>query len=118
MDRPTLYGIANCDTIRKARNWLAAHDVEYNFHDYRKQGVSRVLLESMIDELGWEALLNRRGTTWRRLPEADREDLGREKSVRIMLDHPAIIKRPVLRHGNHFILGFDEARYAEIFNQS
>lgn len=110
----TLYGISNCDTIRKARRWLDAQGVEFRFHDYRKDGLEREQLSGWADELGWQALLNRRGTTWRKLPEADREGIDRDSAIALMLAHPAMIKRPLLDTGNKRLLGFDEQQYKDL----
>ena len=109
----TLYGIGNCDTIRKARRWLSEHGVDYRFHDYRKDGLDAAMLERWADELGWEALLNRRGTTWRRLPETERDGINRERAIRLLQEHPAMIKRPLLDTGSQRILGFREQDYAD-----
>ena len=110
----TMYGIPNCDTIKKARRWLDAHGVEYRFHDYRKDGITAARLKSWADELGWEALLNRRGTTWRKLPEAEREGLNKSKALGLLAKHPAMIKRPLLDNGRQKLLGFDEAAYSKL----
>ena len=116
MARATLYGIASCDTIRKARRWLEARRVEYEFHDYRKQGLDTALLQTFESALGWEAMLNRKGRSWRQLPEAVRENVDRERALDLMLDNPALIKRPILDAGNGLQLGFDAGRYEEIFD--
>lgn len=118
MSQPTLYGIANCDTMKKARQWLAARGVDYAFHDYRKQGLPPELLGSIVAALGWEELLNRRGTTWRGLPDEVRQELDERRAIEIMLEQPAIIRRPVLQREDRFYLGFSEARYAEIFDRT
>lgn len=110
-----LYGIANCDTIKKARRWLENQDIAYDFHDYRKQGLDRELLISLESELGWEAMLNRRGTTWRNLPATVKEQIDRESALQVMLDNPAIIKRPILASHSRLTIGFDEQKYQEIF---
>jgi arsenate reductase len=110
----TLYGISNCDTVRKARKWLEAHHVDYAFHDFRKDGVPRRLLQGWIDEFGWEVLLNRRGATWRNLPEADRQDIDTRKALELMQRHPAIIKRPVLDTGKQRHVGFSDKLYADL----
>ncbi len=112
----TLYGIRNCDTMRKARQWLDAHGVDYQFHDYRKDGLDEEQLRAWVDELGWEALLNKRGLTWRKLPPAVREAIDEESAIQIMRENPAIIKRPLLDLGDRRVVGFDEARYAELFS--
>ena len=111
----TLYGIPNCDTIRKARAWLADHDIDYAFHDYRKQGAERELLQWMAGELGWESMLNRRGTTWRKLPEARRAELDEDAALQLMQDSPAIIKRPILATRERLHVGFSPQQYREIF---
>jgi len=113
----TLYGISNCDTIRKARRWLDAHDVEYRFHDVRKDGLDRKTLRGWIKELDWENLLNRRGSTWRTLPEAVRDGIDAQAAEDLMLEHPASIKRPVLAHNGKLFLGFQETAYAALFVQ-
>ncbi len=111
----TLYGISNCDTIKKAKRWLDAQAIDYRFHDYRKQGLSRQQLEDWADELGWEALLNRRGTTWRQLPEAQKQALDRDLAISLMLEQPAMIKRPLLDLGSSRKLGFSEVDYRSYF---
>ena len=111
----TLYGIKNCDTIKKARKWLEAHDIAYTFHDYRKDGIDRQQLQAWVDELGWEVLLNTRGTTWRKLPDEVRQDMSKEKAITVMLENPSIIKRPVLDLGAERKVGFKEAEYQQYF---
>ena len=111
----TLYGIPNCDTIKKARAWLNDHGVEFVFHDYRKQGLDKEQLQSMVAVLGWEAMLNRRGTTWRALPDPLKERIDLETAISVMLDNPAIIKRPILAKDEQLHLGFSAAQYQEIF---
>ena len=111
----TLYGISSCDTIRKAKAWLKNQQIEFEFHDYRKQGLEQKLLQSMISELGWEAMLNRRGTTWRALPDKLKQQIDEASAIRVMLDNPAIIKRPVLAHKNKLYLGFSVDSYQSIF---
>lgn len=109
----TLYGIPNCDTVKKARAWLDAHGVAHAFHDYRKAGVPADLLRAWVAQLGWEALLNRSGTTFRKLPETERADLDAERAVALMLAHPSAIRRPVLVAGDTLLVGFAPARYGE-----
>jgi len=111
----TLYGIPNCDTIKKARAWLNDHRVEFVFHDYRKQGLDKEQLQSMVAVLGWEAMLNRRGTTWRALPDPLKERIDLQTAISVMLDNPAIIKRPILARDEQLHLGFSAAQYQEIF---
>ena len=113
-DSITLYGIANCDTIKKAKNWLTQHEVEFSFHDYRKQGLDPDWLNQRVTELGWETLLNRRGTTWRKLPDDVRENINEESAIEIMLDNPAIIKRPLLIKGDERLVGFSDESYTNL----
>ena len=112
----TLYGIPNCDTIKKARAWLEQNGVDYRFHDYRKQGAEPELLQPMLDELGWEAMLNRRGTTWRKLPEDVKTNIDAGSALQLMQENPAIIKRPILSTEKGLHLGFSDAQYTEIFD--
>lgn len=111
----TMYGIRNCDTIKKARRWLEANGVEYRFHDYRADGISADLLERFENTLGWQSLLNTRGTTWRKLPESDRRDLDRTQALKLLLEHPAMIKRPVLDLDGELLLGFSADQYQRAF---
>lgn len=111
----TLYGIPNCDTVKKARTWLEGRGVAYVFHDYKKQGVDRARLEGWVAEHGWETVLNRAGTTFRKLPEADRADLSAEKAIALMLAQPSMIKRPVLDLGDRRLVGFKPDVYAAAF---
>jgi len=108
----TMYGIRNCDTVKKARAWLDAQDVDYTFHDYKSSGVDREHLQRWCDELGWETLLNRAGTTFRKLPEADRHGLDKRKALALMLAQPSMIKRPVLDLGGQLLVGFKPEVYA------
>ena len=112
----TLYGIKNCDTIRKARRWLDDNGVAYTFHDLKRDGLDEKTLRAWEKQLGWERLLNRRGTTWRRLPEADRDGIDCTRALQIMLENPAIIKRPVLAISRQLHLGFTADAYREIFS--
>jgi arsenate reductase (glutaredoxin) len=107
----TIYGIKNCDTMKKARAWLDAERIPYAFHDYKAAGITRDRLAGWIRRLGWESLLNRAGTTFRKLPEADREGLTEEKAIRLMLAQPSLIKRPVLEIGGKLLVGFKPAEY-------
>lgn len=101
-----LYGIKNCDTVKRSRKWLEQHGYEYEFHDFRSEGLDSDLLELFVEKIGWENLLNRRGTTWRKLPESDRENLDEAKAKRLMLSQPTLIKRPVIDHDHRFCAGF------------
>ena len=112
----TLHGIPNCDTIRKARKWLTEHDLDYTFHDYRKDGVPKTALKKWCAELGWEKVLNRRGTTWRKLDEKTKSSINQSKALQLMQEHPAMIKRPLLVDGDDLILGFKAENYSEHFN--
>lgn len=114
-EQAIVYGIANCDTIKKVRNWLGNRNIAYVFHDYRKHGLDAKLLQSMESGLGWENMLNRRGTTWRKLPESVKNNIDRETALKIMLDNPAIIKRPIVALGQQFFVGFDEQQFLEMF---
>ena len=109
-----LYGIPNCDTVKKARVWLDQHDVAYAFHDYKKVGIDRPRLEAWVAEHGWEVVLNRAGTTFRALPDADRTDLDASRAIDLMLAQPSMIKRPVLDLGDRTMVGFKSERYAAI----
>jgi arsenate reductase (glutaredoxin) len=111
----TLYGIKNCDTIKKARKWLEAHGVDYRFHDFRADGLDEKRLRGWVKQVGWETLLNRRGTTWRKLPDSQRESVDEASAVALMLEQPALIKRPVLEQGKDVCVGFKEADYAARF---
>ncbi|PZU61395.1 MAG: ArsC family reductase [Brevundimonas sp.] len=108
----TMYGIPNCDTVKKARVWLDQHGVDYAFHDYKKAGADRAKLEQWVDEHGWETVLNRAGTTFKKLPDADKTDLDRDKAVALMLTQPSMIKRPVLDLGDRRLVGFKPEAYA------
>jgi len=114
----TLYGISGCDTVRKARRWLDEHGVAYRFHDLRKDGLDDALLADWIGRLGWETLLNRRGTTWRRLPAATREDIDLVAATRLMREQPAIIRRPLLARGKRLHAGFSADDYQAIFDEA
>jgi len=110
-----IYGIKNCDTMKKAVAWLDGHGVGHAFHDYKKEGVARAALVRWCDAAGWETVLNRAGTTFRRLPDAARENLDREKAVALMLAQPSMIRRPVLEKDGVIEIGFRPERYAGIF---
>jgi Spx/MgsR family transcriptional regulator len=109
-----IYGIPNCDTIKKARKWLEAHGVEYEFHDYRKLGVPKNKLRNWVKQVGWETVLNKRGTTWRKLDEKTKNNIDQESAIKIMLDNPSIIKRPVLESDKVLIIGFKESEYQQL----
>jgi Spx/MgsR family transcriptional regulator len=109
----TIYGIKNCDTMKKARAWLDKHGVDYAFHDYKIAGIERAQLEAWCKKLGWETLLNRAGTTFRKLPDKDKDGLDAKKAIALMLAQPSMIKRPVLDlGGGKLLVGFAPERYS------
>jgi arsenate reductase len=112
----TLYGIPNCDTVKKARTWLEAHRVAYDFHDFKKAGLDKALLESWARQLGWEKLLNRAGTTFKKLPDGDKANLTERKAIALMLAQPSMVKRPVLAQGAKVICGFTPDIYQALFS--
>jgi len=112
--RITIYGIRNCDTVKKARAWLDARQVAYDFHDYKTSGIDRATLEKWAKVVGWEVLLNRAGTTFRKLPDSERQNIDERKAIKLMLEQPSMIKRPVLEHGRTLLVGFTEERYSAI----
>ena len=107
----TIYGIKNCDTMKKARSWLDAKGIAYAFHDYKASGIDRAHLERWVETAGWEVVLNRAGTTFRKLDEADRTDLDAEKAICLMLAQPSMIKRPVLEADGKILVGFKPEIY-------
>lgn len=107
-----LYGIKNCDTVKKARKWLDENGVDYQFHDFRKDGLDDALLSGWEKALGWDALINRRGTTWRKLPEEVRDTISAQSAHSIMLENPSIIKRPVVESGDEVRVGFNADEWA------
>src|SRR5476651_2437181 len=109
----TIYGIKNCDTMKKARGWLDSHGVAYHFHDYKTAGIARDKLKQWSDDVGWETLLNRAGTTFRKLPDSDREGLNERKALALMLAQPSMIKRPVLDRGGKLLVGFKPEIYQQ-----
>jgi arsenate reductase len=106
-----LYGIKNCDTMKKARRWLDAHQIAYDFHDYKVAGIERATLAGWVTQVGWQVLLNRAGTTFRKLPEAEREGLTESTAIALMLAHPSLIKRPVLTLEGRLAVGFKPEAY-------
>jgi arsenate reductase len=114
----TIFGITNCDTMRKARAWLDAQGIKHALHNYKTSGIDRPRLEAWCDAFGWERVLNRAGTTFRKLPEADREGLTRARAVALMLAQPSLIRRPVLDVGGRLQLGFTPAAYADAFRET
>lgn len=111
----TIYGIKACDTMKKARTWLDEHGVAYDFHDYKALGIDRARLERWVGEAGWETVLNRAGTTFRKLPEPDKTGLDAQKAIGLMLVQPSMIKRPVLDLGDRLLVGFKPDAYQAAF---
>jgi arsenate reductase len=112
-----MYGIKNCETVKKARAWLDGQGVAYEFHDYKAEGADAKKLEAWCKEFGWESVLNRAGTTFRKLPEADKADLDATKAIKLMLAQPSMIKRPLVDLGGKQLLGFKEEAYAAAFGK-
>jgi Spx/MgsR family transcriptional regulator len=112
----TLYGIKNCDTIKKARNWLTDNGIDYQFHDVRSDGIDAATIDSWLQQADWETLLNRRGTTWRKLDSATQENANAGNVAALLLEHPAMIKRPVLDVDGVITIGFKADQYQKIFN--
>ena len=110
-----LYGIPNCDTVKKARKWLGEQGVEYQFHDFKKLGLDEALLRQWIEAVGWETLLNRRGMMWRRLDPAIKKGIDEANAIAVMLETPSIIKRPVLDTKKEISVGFSEEKYLKLF---
>lgn len=111
----TIYGIKNCDTMKKARAWLETQGIAYHFHDYKAEGIGKLNLAAWCQELGWEKVLNRAGTTFRALPEADKANLSQAKAIALMQQQPSMIKRPILETGKKRLAGFKPEEYAAVF---
>lgn len=117
----TMYGIKNCDTIKKAKRWLDDQQINYQFHDYRADGLTQAQLETFVDQLGYDALMNTRGTTWRKLSDAEKSQAlaNKNDAIKLMLEQPAIIKRPLLVAANNTILlGFSDASYQQFIQEN
>ncbi|MGD8120667.1 ArsC family reductase [Vibrio sp. TRT 2004] len=112
----TMYGIPNCDTIKKAKKWLEAEGVEYHFHDYRKQGIDKAMVETFCQQLGWENVVNKRGTTFRQLSQEQKDNLDQNSAIELLVEQPAMIKRPILVANDTYHLGFKADQYAAIFS--
>lgn len=112
--KTVVYGIKNCDTMKKARTWLEAHGVAHDFHDYKTAGVERTKLEGWVKAAGWETLLNRAGTTFRKLPDSAKANLTESKALKLMLEQPSMIKRPVLERGKTLLVGFSPEKYSAL----
>ena len=113
----TLYGIKNCDSVKKARKWLDTHGIEYQYHDFREDGLNREVVAAWLAELGWEALVNKRSTSWKALDEASRKSMNTESALVAIIDQPTLIKRPLLDTGHERHTGFSASSYQQIFNQ-
>lgn len=109
----TLYGIPNCDTVKKARLWLDGKGIAYAFHDYKKQGADPARIANWVEQAGWEKVLNRAGTTLRKLPEADREGLDAAKAVKVMAANPSAIKRPIVEYPGGLLVGFKDSEWEQ-----
>lgn len=109
----TLYGIKNCDSVKKARSWLDAQHIVYTFHDYRVEGLSGELLQHFIDKLGIDAILNQRSTSWRQLDDAQKQDLTTEKARQLLLENPTLLKRPIVAIGEQLLAGFNPELYSQ-----
>jgi len=112
-----LYGLGSCDTCRKARKWLSEQSREYEFHDLREDGLDIQMLEKWADRISWKKLLNTRSLTWRKIPEVDRADINRSKAIASMIEHPTLVKRPVLECSEFIAVGFSPEHYRNIFMQ-
>ena len=112
----TLYGIPNCDTIKKARTWLVEANIEFQFHDVRKDGLTKKQLVNWEKDVGWETLLNRRGLSWRKVADDVKTNINKESAIDLMLEQPVMIKRPVLDTGHQRVVGFSPEHYQTLFN--
>lgn len=115
MAKPVIYGIKNCDTMKKAFQWFDKHEIAYDFHDYKKLEVDQAIVAKAFETFGWEETLNRKGTTWRKLPEDVRENMTKAKAMAIALENPSILKRPLIVTGSKMLLGFDAAVLQKTF---
>jgi arsenate reductase len=111
----TIYGITSCSTCREARKWLEARDIAHAFHDLREDGLDIQTLERWIDSVDWQTLLNKSSLTWRKLPEVDRNDMTRDRALAAMIEHPTLVKRPVLERGKQVTVGFSPPQYEALF---
>jgi len=115
MSTVQIYGIKNCNTMKKAMTWLEEHNITFEFHDYKKSDIDQVSLEAWLSKTPWDELINKRGTTWRKLPEESKENIDNEKAIQLMLANTSLIKRPVLLVADNLYLGFKEETYNLIF---
>jgi arsenate reductase (glutaredoxin) len=114
---PTLYGIPNCDTVKKARAWLDAKGVAYTFHDYKKAGITDAKLSQWCGAAGWETVLNRAGTTFKKLPDEAKAQLDQAKAISLMVEQPSMIKRPIVEHDGGLLVGFKEPQWQAVFDR-
>lgn len=112
-----MYGIPNCDTIKKAKKWLEANEVTYSFHDFRKQGIDETMVTDFCEQLGWEIVLNKRGTTYRQLSQEQKDQINGTSAIKLLVEYPAMIKRPVLSIDGKLHIGFKPEQYAELFSE-
>ena len=110
-----LFGIPNCDTVKKSKKWLDNRNIKYEFHDYKQQGITKKLLSEWCKQLEWETLLNKRSRTWKELSEKDRTNITKSKAISLMQQHPTLIKRPIAQRGNTIAVGFDEKTFKANF---
>ncbi|WP_225874256.1 ArsC family reductase [Vibrio algicola] len=111
----TMYGIPNCDTIKKAKKWLEQTGIEFQFHDYRKQGIDQVLVQDFCQRFGWQQVLNKRGTTYRQLTQQQKDDLDESSAISLLIEYPAMIKRPIVISATSGMIGFKAEQYADFF---
>jgi arsenate reductase (glutaredoxin) len=114
---PTLYGIPNCDTVKKARAWLDAKGVAYTFHDYKKAGITAAKVSQWCGAAGWETVLNRAGTTFKKLPDEAKAQLDQAKAISLMVEQPSMIKRPIVEHDGGLLVGFKEPQWQAVFDR-
>jgi len=112
----TVFGISNCNTVKKTLNWLKDNQLEFEFHDYRKQGISITLIKTLLEQFEIQSLINRRGTTWRKLPDSSKKNLDRELAINLMSSQPAIIKRPIIYSSGNWLIGFDKEVFETLLN--
>ncbi len=110
-----MYGIPNCDTIKKAKKWLETESIAYDFHDYRKQGIDKSMVETFCHQIGWKQVLNKRGTTYRQLSQEQKDTLNEQTAIELLIEYPAMIKRPILLVEKHYHIGFNAEQYQNIF---
>ena len=111
----TVYGIKNCDTVKKACKWLEKNNVDFQFHDFRKNGLTQAKVKQWSSQVDWGVLLNRRGTTWRKLTEDDKNSINKTRAIKLMTDQPTLIKRPIIEHNKNVLVGFSEDIYKQTF---